>query len=102
MSKRAFSPEGVREKAVDYHGGGRFAKVNPDVAEQGVKSLNVSLTFEEALKLSLALESCLQSINRYNRSTAKGRNMGVVLSVKLDNSTIAVIESPLKSKLAEG
>jgi len=101
MSKRAFSPEGLPEKAVDYHGGGRFAKVNPDVAVQGVKSLNVSLTFEEALKLSLALESCLQSINRYNRSTARGRNMGVVLSVKLDNSTIAVIESPLKAKLAE-
>ena len=44
----------------------------PDVAAQGVKSVNINLTFEEALKLNLALDSCVHSINRYHRGTKKG------------------------------
>jgi hypothetical protein len=95
--KRAFSPLGLPEKAVDYHGASRFTRVSPDVALQGVKSLNIEVPFDEALKLSLALDACLHALNRYNRSTTKGRAMGLLLSVKMDNSSIAVIEAPLRS-----
>lgn len=97
MSKRSFSPSDVREKAKDYHGGARFTRLSPDVAEKGIKSLNIDVPFEEALKLSLALDSCLQAINRYNRSTSKGRAMGVCLSVKMQNSAISVIEVSIRS-----
>jgi hypothetical protein len=94
---RAFSPEGLPEKKADYHGSARFARASPDVAQQGIKSLNLDIPFEEALKLSLALNSCLQSLNRYHRGTTKGRAMGVCLSVKMDNSFISVIETTIRS-----
>jgi hypothetical protein len=98
MSERAFGSGVVREKARDYHGGARFLRVKPDVGSRGVKSLNIDLGFEEALKLSLALDSCLQALNRYNRSTTKGRGMGLVLAIKLDNSSVSVIEAAVKSR----
>ena len=96
MSKRAFSPSGTPEKAADYHGACRYVRTSPDVVQKGVKSLNVELQLEEALKLRLALDSCLLSLNRYNRSTSKGRAMAVVLSIKTKHSQIAVIEAAIR------
>ena len=96
MANRAFTKSGTPEKALDYHGACRFGRVSPDVASKGVKSLNIELPLEEALKLRLALDSCLHAVNRYNRSTLKGRAMGVVLSVKTESSSIAVIEAPVR------
>ena len=102
MAKRAFSPEGTPVKAIDYHGAFGFARLSPDIATKGIKSVNIEITFEEALKLHLALGSCLHALNRYNRSTSKGRAMGVVLSMKMESSSVAVIEAPVRYKDAEG
>src|SRR5688572_24360620 len=97
MAKRSFSPSDVPEKASDYHGMAGYARARPDVlGQKGVKSLNLDLTLEEALKLKLALDSCLQAVNRYNRNTTKGRSMGVVLSIKTETSSITVIEAPVR------
>src|SRR5688572_25622007 len=96
MAKRAFSRSDTPEKAIDYHGACRLTRLSPDVASKGVKSINIEIPFEEALKLRLALDSCLHAVNRYNRSTSKGRAMGVVLSVKTESSSIAVIEAPVR------
>jgi hypothetical protein len=96
MAKRAFGPSGTPEKSADYHGACRYVRTSPDVVKKGVKSLNVEMELEEALKLRLALDSCLLALNRYNRSTAKGRAMGVVLSIKTDTSSIAVIDAKVR------
>jgi hypothetical protein len=58
-----------------------------NTAIASVKSLKIDLSFEEALEPSLAVQSCLHSLNRYNRSTTQGRAMGLMLSVETDNST---------------
>jgi len=101
MSKRSFSRAEPQQKARDYHGSAHFGRISPDVRKQGVKSLNIEVPFEEALKLSLALNSCVQAINRYNRSTKEGRAMGVVLAIKMDNSFISVIEMAMRAEAAE-
>jgi len=64
MSKRAFSRSDTPEKARDYHGLCRYGRLSPDVASRGVKSENIEIPFEEALKLRLALDSCLHAVNR--------------------------------------
>lgn len=98
MAKQGFGPPSdTPEKGRGYHGFSRYASVSPDVAAQGVKSVNINLTFEEALKLSLALDSCLHSINRYHRGTKKGKSTGVCLSIKTGTASIAVIETVLRS-----
>lgn len=96
MSKRHLFPKSAaKTKAEDYHRGCNFTGSSPDLAARGMKSLNLDIPFEDALRLKLALDSALHSLNRYNRGTTKGRSMGVLLSIKIDNSSIVVIEKSL-------
>lgn len=90
--KRSFSEDGIRTKSEDYHGLAYYVRTQPDVAGQGIKSINIDLSFDEALKLSLAVQSALIALNRYNRSTTVGREMGLLLSIKTNSHTIVVIE----------
>lgn len=97
MAKQGFGPPSdTPEKGRGYHGFARYVAVSPDVAQKGVKSLNINMTMEEVLKLRLALDSCLHSINRYHRGTKKGKSTGVCLSLKTGTSSIAVMETVLK------
>jgi hypothetical protein len=91
--KRSFSPSGIPEKQDDYHGGCRVYRLSPDIAERGVQSVNIVLTFEDALRLEVALQSAVQKLNRYNRSAKAGKEMGLCLSLK--PGAIAVIETKL-------
>lgn len=88
-NKRSFSPSGVPEKGDDYHGGCRFTRTTPDFRGKNTPSVNVDISFEEALKLSTAIQSA-------HRSHKSGRDMGMALSIKIDQGTIAVIEVPIK------
>ncbi len=71
--KRSFSADDTPKKAEDYHGMAKYASTSPDVAAKGVESVNVHFTFEEALRLSLAIQACLLNLNKYDRSNP-GRN----------------------------
>ena len=94
--KRSFSPSNVKQKKDDYHGSCRYVRTTPDIESKGIKSANLELTIEQAMQLSLALQSGLLDLNRYNRSTKAGREMGLCLSVKTDANTISVIETKVK------
>jgi hypothetical protein len=94
-TKRVFPQDAVEKKAEDYHGGCRYQRTLPDIASQGISSANVEIPFEEALKLSLALQSCLIALNKNKRSTIGGKRMGVLLSLKTENSSISVMEKKL-------
>jgi len=103
MATRVFASTNPKMKAEDYHGGAKFERVLPDISDAqtvigGVKSVNLELTFEEALKLSLALTSCLHELNRYNRGRTAGKEMGMLLSIKIENASIAVIEKKIRTK----
>lgn len=94
---RSFSDDNIPTKADDYHGVCQYVRTQPDVAAQGVKSINLEMTFEEALRFSLAIQSCVLSLNRYKRSTKAGREMGLCLSIKTDGTTITVIEKRVRA-----
>lgn len=95
--KRSFSAEDIPTKATDYHGTAKYARTSPDVAAKGVESINVYLSFEEALRLSLAIQSCVMNLNRYKRSAVAGRDMGLLLSFKTASKSITVIETKVSS-----
>src|SRR5712691_6173563 len=95
--KRSFSNDDIPTKADDYHGLADYVRTQPDIAEQGVKSVNIEMTFEEALRLSLAIQSCVMQLNRYKRSATEGREMGMLLSIKTDSNTITVIEKRVRA-----
>lgn len=60
------------------------------IAGQAAEEL---MTFEEALKFSVAVQSCVQALNRYNRATKAGRDMGLGLCIKFDVKQVTVMES---------
>ena len=82
----------LKEKAPDYHGKCDYARLGPPY--EG-KSLSIEITFEEAMKLSLSLQSCLLSLNRLDRKLKIGKAMGVELSVTTETQAIKVIEKKM-------
>src|SRR5437870_1671580 len=96
-AKRSFSADDIPTKSADYHGSANYIRTLPDVAARGVRSINVLISFEQALRLSLAVQSCVMNLNKYNRSDAIGREMGLRLSLKTGSKSIAVIEASVTS-----
>ena len=95
-SKRSFYPSDVPEKQDDNHGSCHFERTRPDINAKGVESVNIELTFAEALRLSTAIQSAVMRLNRYSRSTTKGKEMGMCLSVKVPTRIIHVIETRVR------
>ena len=75
-------------------GGCSISNTSPkrDSLSEKTKILNLQITFEEALKLNLAIEECLRKLHSYKRSTRAGRMMGLNLAIHLDVSTVLVNE----------
>jgi hypothetical protein len=92
-ARRSFSADDIPTKAADYHGLAGYIRTTPDVAAKGVQSMNIYFNFEEALRLSLALQSCVLALNKYKRSSRAGRDMGLLLSFKTESKTVTVIEA---------
>jgi hypothetical protein len=101
--KRVHPPSKATKKAEDYHGSAKYERVSPDISTQEriaepIKSLNFHVTFEEAMKLSLALQSCLMHLNRFHRGQVEGKMMGVELTVHTGTSRIKVIEKSIRPR----
>ncbi|HEX5445596.1 MAG TPA: hypothetical protein VFW87_17345 [Pirellulales bacterium] len=92
MANRSFSPS-VKQKKDDYHGGCRIRRIPRSIADKDVKSVNIDISFDEALKLLTAMQSAVLSLNRVNRAQKTGKQLGLTLSLKGD--AITVIESKL-------
>lgn len=94
MAKRSFSSDDLKMKSVDYHGSANYDNTTLDVVAKGVDAMNVHFTFEEALKLSLAIQACLMNLNKYNRAVGgKGSKMGLSLAFKTNSKSVQVIET---------
>jgi len=54
---------------------------SPQQTDAWPPAINVTISFEEALKLHLGLGQILGKLNTYSRSTKAGRNAGVNLCI---------------------
>jgi hypothetical protein len=60
------------------------------------KVLNINVSFEEALKLNLAVQEGLSKLNKYDRRPAKqGKNMGLCLAIFFERQRLTVTEAKL-------
>lgn len=59
------------------------------------KVLNLNLSFEEALKLNLAIDECCRKLNSYKKSTKEGKRAALNLTIHLELSRVAVNEGKL-------
>jgi len=73
-------------------------KFSPQPNEAWPTAINVTISFEEALKLHLGLLQILGKLNSYNRATKAGRNSAVNLCIyPAGNGTITINEGRVKS-----
>jgi len=76
-------------------------RFSPPMGENPPASLNIIISFEEALKLKLGLDHILMQLNSYNRSTKKGKDSAVNLCLYPARKRITISESNVKSALEE-
>jgi hypothetical protein len=63
-----------------------YSSKSPLELSGGTKALNFVLTFEEALKLNVALAAAVHDLTRMNRGTPERRRAGVKLIVHLEGT----------------
>lgn len=71
---------------------------SPSKKEGWPTAINITLSFEEALKLHLGIGQALARLNEYNRATKDGRESAVNLCVFTDQAAITVNEGRAKPK----
>lgn len=78
-------------------GGCDFSKTSPhrDALSPQTAVLNVTLSFENALKLNLAIDECVRKLNSYKRSTTQGRRTALNLAIHLQKNRVTVNQSKL-------
>lgn len=57
------------------------------------KAINCVISFEEALKLHLAIGQALAKLNSYDRSTKEGKRTAMTLCIHTDTNRIRVLEA---------
>ena len=85
------------EKKLFSFGTCTFARTSPsrESLNSQTKILNICLTFEESLKLSLAIDECIRKLNSYNRSKKAGKATGLNVAVHLAQQRITVNEQKI-------
>ena len=72
------------------YGGCTVDHFSPPPGDGWPPAVNITLGFEDAMKLSLALQARLLDINRLNRSTREGKTAAVNLCVYIGARRITV------------
>lgn len=67
----------------------------PKDLKPSTQVLNVVFSFEEALKLNLAIQEGLRKLNLYNRATRPGKDMGLSLAIYLEKVRVTVTEKKI-------
>ena len=95
--KRTTSPDGSPRRKQTF-GGATVDRFSPQPEPDGPATLNVVLTFEEALKLHLSISQLLGHLNGYDRATKEGRRTAVNLCIYTGMKRITVNEARLSDK----
>jgi len=87
---------GVKLKT-DSHGSCEYVRTSPpaDTFVESGKVVNIQLTFEEALKLNIAINEAVRQLNRYNRSTQAAKRRGLNIGLYFNKSRITIKETNL-------
>jgi hypothetical protein len=82
----------TKQKKPDYHGRVPFTALD----EQG-ESIRVRLNFAQAMQLSLAIQDCLMALNRHDRTTKPGKELGMSLAFYRSGNYAHVVQRRVSS-----
>lgn len=80
------------EKKTGSFGACSFQKMRPAELSSDTKALNFVMSFEEALKLNIALDEGVRKLNSYNRAKASGKNARLALVIHLPSKRVRIVE----------
>lgn len=83
------------DKKTSSFGACSFQKTSPAELSPDTKALNFVMSFEEALKLNIALDEGVRKLNSYNRAKASGKNAGLAIIIHLPTRRMRVVEGKL-------
>ena len=85
---------GIRPAVKKSFGACGYSKTSPPVSavSPSTKILNIAIPFEQALKLNVAVDECIRTLNSYNRATRAGKQSGLTLAIHLPSQRITVHE----------
>lgn len=63
-------------------------------------TVNFTISFEEALKLNLAIGECVRKLNTYNHATTCGKSAALALVIHFRKRRIRVMEGKLSQATA--
>jgi len=74
-----------------------IAKYSPQKSKISAnsKTINITVGFEEALKINLALDECIRKLNKYKRTTKKGKKAAVNIIIHFNEDRIAIAEDTI-------
>jgi len=82
-----------KTKAEDVHGGCNIVSGQQTDKHELVR---LKIDFENTLKLNLAIQSCLHSLNTYNRARTEGKNMGMEIRINMIGNNVRIIECKIE------
>ena len=84
-------------------GGCDFGRTSPaiEALSPNTQVLNIEISFEEALKLELAIEECIRKLNSYKRNTRAGRRTALNIAIHLSKGRVTINERNLRDGSAE-
>ena len=85
-------------------GGCDFGATSPSIAElsPATPMFNITVPFEEALKLHLAIGECIRKLNSYKRSTKACKRTALNIAIHLAKQRITINETTRKQKPKAG
>ena len=75
-----------------------FTRRSPEYLAATTPAINIVVSFEDALKLNLAIDECVHQLGRYNRATVAGKNAGMMLVIHLDKKRIRILRGKLSKR----
>ena len=85
----------VKVLKTDTFGTCAYDHTSPGKVTAETPVLNIVLSFQEALKLNLAIDECVRQLGRYNRATKYGKSAGLTVAIHLDQERISIHEGKL-------
>lgn len=72
--------------------------LSPPELSSSTKTVNIVVSFEEALKFNLAVNEAVRTLNKNNRSTRDGRDAALCLTVHIEKKRISVNQAKVKHR----
>jgi hypothetical protein len=70
--------------------------LSPPSISPETRAVNIVMSFEDALKLNLAISEGVRALNKNNRATREGRDAALCLTVYLDTKRMSVNQAKVK------